>query len=152
MTDNKKGLKISNAISAALISCIILCTYAYYASLISMGYYIMDGSHIFNIVTGLLLSTAPMTSLMIINVIVLRTRSIGTVEVMQVLTIVVHLIFLFICLGKDLAFLMVGAMSFMGEVVNYALEVLLWHILSIIPMIMTAVSCSKIKKSGILNN
>ncbi len=117
----------------------------YYADLISKGFYELNSNSIYNIVTGLLLSSAPLLSIIVGNLVVIHINNSKSISNVSAVTLLFYLIFLLIDLGKDFAFFYIGALNMSEEIFMLAIVLFFWHLISVVPMIMTLVYCKKTK-------
>ena len=143
---NKKAHKIIIVLSAGLTVGIVISFIVYYADLISKGFYELNSNSIYNIVTGLLLSSAPLLSIIVGNLVVIHINNSKSISNVSAVTLLFYLIFLLIDLGKDFAFFYIGALNMSEEIFMLAIVLFFWHLMSVVPMIMTLVFCNKTKK------
>jgi hypothetical protein len=143
---NKKAHKIIIVLSAGLTIGIVISFIVYYADLISKGFYELNSNSIYNIVTGLLLSSAPLLSIIVGNPVVIHINNPKSISNVSAVTLLFYLIFLLIDLGKDFAFFYIGALNMSEEIFMLAIVLFFWHLMSVVPMIMTLAYCKKTKK------
>ncbi len=142
---NKNRHKVTVLLSAGLAIGIVVSFIVYYAGLVSKGLYVLNSISIYNIVTGIILSSASLLSLVIGNLAVIHTNNQKSLSNISTVTLVFYLIFLLIDLGKDFAFFYIGALNMSEEIFMLAIVLFFWHLISVVPMIMTLVYCKKTK-------
>jgi hypothetical protein len=146
----KSGHIASMIVSIVISGLIALSMIIYYVSLISKGMYELTAEHVYNIITGFLLSSAPLLILIIANHVVLHTGNIDTVSTVFVLSLVICIPLLLIDLGKDFAFFVMAGIGMSIEMGMLAIVMTILHLLSVIPLILTEIYCYKTKKHGFL--
>ena len=142
---NKNGYKVTVLLSAGLAIGIVVSFIVYYAGLVSKGLYVLSSISIYNIVTGIILSSAPLLSLVIGNLAVIHTNNQKSLSNISTVTLVFYLTFILIDLYKDFAFFFIGALNMSEEIFMLAIVLFFWHLISVVPMIMTLVYCKKTK-------
>ncbi|MCR4687804.1 MAG: hypothetical protein K5659_09555 [Lachnospiraceae bacterium] len=144
----RTGHKVSIFLSLALVLGTMGSMLYYYCDLIIKGKYVLDAISVVMIVGGLLLSSAPALILFIMNVIVLNARNPKIALVVLILAYVICCPVSFINLYKDFWFFIKGAIAMMGEMLFLAIIMGGFHLLIIVPIILTTIYCYKTQKYG----